>query len=343
MDSAMRVVVCCLIIAFLGTLPSCAADERANELRGLLSGSKDGIIRLNDETFGRFVKGLQPRTYGIVLFFDAVRMHGNHELKLPGLRKEFSMAAKAYATKYLADDDASRSDSHSPVFFCDIEFGQSEKIFHSLSINSLPMVRFFPPGAKSTKAVEMDFQKLPQSAEGFVAFLKSAAAVDVGPIERPPAVSKQQMGFLGAVLIVIAPFVIRFLVTRHTPFHEPSTWCIFGLAIYFFSVSGGMFNIIRGMPMFVPDHQRPGKFTYFYSGGGAQFGVEGFTLGALYTVVGLLAAFVTYVAPKIRNGWVQRPLLLLALAVAAASVRQVVQLDNRKTGYSIHGFWPKAW
>ncbi|GJP30786.1 hypothetical protein CLOM_g15968 [Closterium sp. NIES-68] len=324
-------------VALLVCLPLALADSRVDELRALRRGAKDGVIRVTDDLFAQFIRTREARPYGLFLFFDAAKLHDNHELKLPKLRREFALLAKAYASKFLAGGEAPREE----VFFCDVEYGQSEKVFHSLAVNGLPAARFFPWGTKSTRGQDVDFQSVPPSADGFAQFLKAAAAVDVGPIDRPPKVSSTQILVIGGLAIVAAPFILRLLVTTRTPLHEPASWCVLGVAIYFFSVSGGMFNIIRGMPLFVPNHQHPGKFTYFYSGSGAQFGAEGFAVGALYTVVGLLVAFVTHAAPRIRSGWAQRALVFVAMGVAAGSVRQVVLLDHGKQGYWMHGFWPK--
>ncbi|CAI5532396.1 unnamed protein product [Closterium sp. Naga37s-1] len=331
----------CLVaaLALLACLPLALADSRVDELRELRRRAKDGVIRITDESFAAYIKAAEPRPYGVVLFFDAAKLHDNGDLKLPALRREFALLAKAYASKFLADGAVPRDE----VFFCDVEYGQSEKVFHALAINGLPATRFFPAGTKSTRGQDMDFQSAPATADGFAKFLQAAGGVDVGPIERPPKVSSTQVVVIAVLAVVAAPFVLRALVTTRTPLHEAATWCVVGVCVYFFSVSGGMFNIIRGMPLFVPDHKHPGRFTYFYGGGGAQFGAEGFTIGALYTTVGLLVALATHVAPRMRSAWAQRVLLFVAMGVAAASVRQVVQLDHAKQGYwSLVGVGEKA-
>ncbi|KAK1368407.1 hypothetical protein POM88_034499 [Heracleum sosnowskyi] len=55
-----------------------------------------------------------------------------------------------------------------------------------------------------------------------------------------------------------------------------------------------MFNLIRQMPMFISDRDDPNKLVFFYQGSELQFGVEGFVVGFLYTIVGLLLAFVIH-------------------------------------------------
>lgn len=55
-----------------------------------------------------------------------------------------------------------------------------------------------------------------------------------------------------------------------------------------------MFNVIRKMPMFLSDRDDPNKLIFIYQGSELQLGVEGFVVGFLYTIVGLLLAFVTH-------------------------------------------------
>jgi oligosaccharyltransferase complex subunit gamma len=45
---------------------------------------------------------------------------------------------------------------------------------------------------------------------------------------------------------------------------HPFIWAFGSIAVVWFSVSGGMFNIIRGMPMFIRD--KDGKLQFFLSG-----------------------------------------------------------------------------
>lgn len=74
-----------------------------------------------------------------------------------------------------------------------------------------------------------------------------------------------------------------------------------------------------------------------------QLGAEGFAVGFLYTVVGLLLALVTYVLVLVQNRNAQRIGMVLALFVSFWAVQKVVSLDHWKTGYGIHAYWPSSW
>jgi oligosaccharyltransferase complex subunit gamma len=97
------------------------------------------------------------------------------------------------------------------------------------------------------------------------------------------------------------------------------------------------------MPLFMQDRNQPGKLLFFYQGSGMQLGAEGFVVGFLYTVVGLFLGFITQFAARIKSRMVQQILMLVGIAISFLAVRKVVLLDNWKTGYWIHAFWPTQW
>ena len=174
-------------------------------------------------------------------------------------------------------------------------------------------------------------------------FVESKTKLTVGTIERPPMVSQKQIGFVLVLLLISAPFLVKRVLAGDTFLHEPMLWLVFSVFIYFFSVSGAMHNIIRKMPMFLADREDPSKIVFFYQGSGMQLGAEGFAVGSLYTVVGLLLAFSTHFLVWVKNRQLQRAFMIFAMCLSFWAVKKVVYLDNWKTGYGIHGFWPSSW
>ncbi|GFP79077.1 probable dolichyl-diphosphooligosaccharide--protein glycosyltransferase subunit 3b [Phtheirospermum japonicum] len=189
----------------------------------------------------------------------------------------------------------------------------------------------------------MDASDYSRLAESMSDFIESRTDLSVGPIDRPPPVSKKQIVFIAAVVLALTPFFIKRLISGKTFLHEKNVWMAGAIFVYFFSVSGAMFNIIRKMPMFMADRQDPSKLVFFYQGSGMQLGAEGFAVGFLYTIVGLLLAFVTHVLVRVKNRTVQRVFMIFAMFVSFLAVRKVIFLDNWKTGYGIHGYWPSSW
>ncbi|KAJ7539479.1 hypothetical protein O6H91_11G096000 [Diphasiastrum complanatum] len=319
----------------------CVCDlnaERLSDLLQLQSAAADRVIAMDEATFPRFASDDDPRPYSLFIFFDAVMLWSNSELQLELLRKEFGLLASAYAKNNEGSDGATK------VFFCTLELGNARSVFSLFGIASLPHIRFLPVGSGGpNESSEMELSGPFRSAEGMAAFLESKTKQKAGQIIRPPLISKSTILLLTSGLLVAAPFVIKMLAAQNTPLHNPQVWCIGALLVYFFSVSGGMFNIIRHMPLFVPDRNNPGSLMYFLEGSEMQLGAECLFVGLLYTAVGLILASVSHILVHLQSKNTQRWIMLLGMVVSYFAVRRVVALNNWKTGYRITSYWPKRW
>lgn len=327
-----------VVAAAVGAAEADTNGDRVADLLHMQSQSKDGVIRLDENNFRRFMSTGQPRPYALILFFDASQLHANAELKLVEFRKEFGLVATAYAKHHKGQD------SDAKVFFCDLEFKQMQGVFQLFKVQALPHIRYVAAGSGGSEASEeMSQGEFPRSADGIASFVTSKTKQECGPIERPPPFSKGQIWALVICVLIATPFAVKIALAPDSPLREPKFWCCIALIVYFFSVSGGMHNIIRKMPLFIQDRTNPAKLVFFYQGSGMQLGAEGFVVGFLYTIVGLLLAFVTQFAPQIRSKVVQRLVMVVAIGISFFAVRKVIALDNWKTGYWIHAFWPTRW
>ncbi|KAK6123990.1 hypothetical protein DH2020_042273 [Rehmannia glutinosa] len=289
---------------------SVSSDSIISELSDLQSRSPAGVIHLTDALLRRILSLPTPRPFHFLIFFDAHKLHSKPELSLPTLKSEFSLAT-----------------------------------FALFGINSLPHIRLIPPSAADLKtdSIQMDASDYSRLAESMAEFIVSRTTLSVGPINRPPVISRTQIIFIIAVVLIWTPFFVKKLISGNTILHEKSVWMAGAIFVYFFSVSGAMFNIIRKMPLFLVDRHNPDKVVFFYQGSGMQLGAEGFAIGFLYTIVGLLLAFAVHVLIRVRNRGMQRMLMMFALFVSFWAVKKVIFLDNWKTGYGIHGYWPSSW
>ncbi|OVA11133.1 Magnesium transporter protein 1 [Macleaya cordata] len=313
-------------------------SDRVAELLSLQSNSKSGVIHLDDRTLNRFLTSAKPRSYSLIIFFDALQLHDKQELHLKDLKSEFNLVSSSFIS------NNKDTPAQSKLFFCDIEFKESQNSFSLFGVNALPHIRHVGPQIHNLRdSDQMDQSDFSRMAESMAEFVESKTKLTVGPIERPPVVSQKQLGFLVLALLILSPFLIKRILAGDTLLHEPTLWLIFSVFIYFFSVSGAMHNIIRKMPMFLADRNDPSKIIFFYQGSGMQLGAEGFAVGFLYTIVGLLLAFATHFLVRVRNRTLQRGFMVFALFVSFWAVKKVVYLDNWKTGYGIHGFWPSSW
>ncbi|VVA93780.1 unnamed protein product [Arabis nemorensis] len=314
-------------------------SDLTNELVSLRSTSESGVIHLDDHGISKFlISASTPRPYSILVFFDATQLHSKSELRLQELRREFGIVSASF----LANNNGSDS---TKLFFVEIEFSQSQSSFQRFGVNALPHVRLVSPLISNLRdeSGQMDQSDFSRLAESMAEFVEQRTKLTVGPIKRPPLLSKAQIGIIVAMVIVATPFIIKRILKGETLIHDRRLWLSGAIFVYFFSVAGTMHNIIRKMPMFLQDRNDPNKLVFFYQGSGMQLGAEGFAVGFLYTVVGLLLAFVTNVLVKVKNLNAQRLIMLLALFISFWAVKKVVYLDNWKTGYAIHPYWPSNW
>ncbi|XP_062089033.1 probable dolichyl-diphosphooligosaccharide--protein glycosyltransferase subunit 3B [Humulus lupulus] len=331
------------VVLFSSVTYNVASDsgsDRISELLDLQSRSKSGVIHLDDHSVSRFLTSVKtPRPYSLLLFFDATQLHDKQELHLKDLHKEFAIVASSFIT----NNQDSSSPSHAKIFFCDIEFKEAQNTFASFGVNALPHIRLIGPNHGLKDSDQMDQGDFSRLAESMAEFIESRTKLVVGPIHRPPMFSRNQMIFAVIAWLIWLPFIVKKVVSGKTLLHDPKLWLSGAVFVYFFSVSGAMHNIIRKMPMFLADRNDPSKLIFFYQGSGMQLGAEGFAVGFLYTIVGVLLALVTRGLVHVRNSTVQRLVMLVALFVSFLAVKKVVYLDNWKTGYGVHAFWPSSW
>ncbi|CAM8921476.1 unnamed protein product [Rhodiola kirilowii] len=284
----------------------------AADLLSLQSRSPSGVIHLDDNSVRRYIISAKPpRSFSLLVFFDAAHLHDKSELHLKDLRREFGILSSSYIRNNQG------SDGEGKIFFCDLEFKESQASFRSFRVNSL--------------------------ADSMAEYLEAKTRLTVGPIHRPPILSNKQITFLLVLVAIMTPYAIKRVIAGETLLHDKTLWLLGSVFVYFFSVSGAMHNIIRKTPMFIVDRNDPSRLIFFYQGSGTQLGAEGFAVGFLYTIVGLLLAFMSHVLVRVNSRNSQTLFALLALGISFWAVEKVVVLDNWKTGYGIHGYWPKSW
>ncbi|EMS48989.1 hypothetical protein TRIUR3_02763 [Triticum urartu] len=275
-----------------------------------------------------------PRPYSVLVFFDATSLHSKTDLHLPQLRREFALLSASF--------HANNPDS-SDLFFADIEFSESQHSFSQFGVNSLPHVRLIrPEHSRLADSEQMDQSHFSRLADSMVEFVEARTGLEVGPIVRPPLVSRNQMILLGLLFLISIPFGIKRIMEGDTLLHDRKLWMAGALFVYFFSVSGGMYGIIRHTPMFITDREDPNKLVFFYQGSGMQLGAEGFAVGFLYTLVGLMIAVMTHLLVKVESLQTQRFAMLAIMAVGWWAVRKVtygstVKLMHEKTKVSCFG------
>lgn len=326
-----------LSIALLSILAAVSEPtDLTTELVSLRSSSESGVIRLNDVS--KFITSVAtPRPYSLIIFFNSIDLNSN---PLQNFRREFGFVSASFIS-----NNKNRSDVTNKLFFCEIDSSDSES-FHRFGIQSLPQICLVDPSMENLRHHErgmMEEADVDGTAESVAEFVESRTKLTVGPIHRPPLLSKTQIGVIASLIAISAPFLIKKFLKGETFLHDSRFWQYGAVLVYFFSVSGTMHNIINSVPMYLRDPEDSNRLVFFYEEPEIQLGAEALSVGFLYTGVGLLLAYVTDALVRVRNVNEQRVAMVLVMVVSFLAVKRVVYLNNWKTGYQIQMYWPSSW
>ncbi|BBH00760.1 Oligosaccharyltransferase complex/magnesium transporter family protein [Prunus dulcis] len=207
------------LTAFIGLSES--NSDQVAELLSLQARSKSGLIRLDDHSLSRFLTSVKtPRPYWVLIFFDAAKLHDKQELHLKELRSEFALVASSF----IENNDDPSSSSHAKLFFCDIEFQDSQHSFAQFGVNSLPHIRLIGPNHSLKESQQMDQGDFSRLAESMSEFIESKTKLVVGPIRRPPMLSKKQIMFATIAWLIWLPFIGKKIISGKTLLHDPRIW-----------------------------------------------------------------------------------------------------------------------
>lgn len=94
--------------------------------------------------------------------------------------------------------------------------------------------------------------------------------------------------------------------------------------------AGGLYNIIRGMPM-VRQHQDGA--VEWYQGGQGQLGMEGFVVGGMYVAFAVSCLGLLLVSEMTSNTATVRAVSIGCMVAAVLVARQIIHFYRWKTGY----------
>lgn len=310
------------------------ASELLEELIERRDQSKDGVISFDEKSFQQFGAGKQ-RPYTLIIFLNAKQVMDNPQLAMPALRKEYGLASKA--VKQGPNPDA--------AFFVEILFEDAPRVFHAVGANQVPYI-FRVPGSRRVSLSEfpvadgdkMTFQtvgggsKYPWPAETILSFFSELEAAEV---HRPSLVKSPffPVMVLGALLALAGLAAAMWWAGI---LHHPLLWALGSIAIFWFSVSGGMYNIIRGMPFFIRD--KDGNIQFFLSSRGGQLGAEGFIVGSGYILFSCAVSLLTFAVPRVRSKHVRNFASYVLVMASGYMVLKIYSVFVSKTGYRLTSY-----
>ncbi|KAJ0983263.1 hypothetical protein J5N97_011518 [Dioscorea zingiberensis] len=139
----LRTLILSLVLLLAISSSASSDDDLVAELVALRARSPSGVIHLDDRAVSRFLTSAPtPRPFSLLVFFDAAQLREKPDLHLPQLRSEFGLLSSSFSQ---------RNPSSSSLFFCDIEFQESQSSFHLFGVSSLPHIRLVSPHHSSPK------------------------------------------------------------------------------------------------------------------------------------------------------------------------------------------------
>lgn len=311
-----------------------SADPRVARLRELQAASKDGLALFDEASFNELA--LSPdRPYHLV-FFGSARRFMDGKLQLRKLKQEFVLAAKAFKA------DKASADS---VFFVDMWHDDAAPVFQRLGLQSLPVLFHWGPkqSGKPGKRVALPdsarcgagVSTYPWPAESIVDCVKDRTGLTAAPVDRPSIV-KSPLFPLVALAALAGGGAVAWKLYNSPIARQTWVWALGALAVYGFSTSGGMYNIIRGMPLYI---QRGNKIQWWLEGRSGQLGMEGFCMGSSYVVFSALISAMVYGLPHVKDAKVRGGLSVAAAAGAALVGTWIFGAYRGKTGMSMRSFF----
>ena len=319
---------------------------------------------MTPDDFATYAAGAS-RPYALVFFCTAAHLLGKPALGLRPMRREWGVLAKAMR--------ASETPEHASVFLATLEFEDAREAFHRLGVDTLPWVVTLAPsvpvpddgeigGLDNAVMRHAEYGHKHWVADDFAAFVSDRASIPRPHIAAPPprpsiiniALGLALLGGLGAA-------GWRFYKSALAAFLP--LWMFGACAVWWFSTSGGMYNIIRGMPMVMPQvweggeeggrtggraapvrvltlsphpsrPQRDGTIKLFLDGSSGQVGFEGYLVGTLYSSVGLAFWGLARGVPRLADEKARRAAGFALVAAAWVAYTRVVALHDWKTGFS---------
>lgn len=326
----------CLAVTLCAGLAAADVDKRVPALRALEASSRDKLITFGERQFTDYALSAD-RPYHLIFFGSARRLMDSDKLQLKKLKDEFILAAKAFKS---LPENADR------VFFVDMWHDDSAPVFSRLGLQALPALWHWAPtqGGKAGKKISLPeaakcgdgISTYPWPAESITEFIKGRTSLPHGAIDRPSFV-KSPLFPLFALAFLAGGGLVAWKLYNSWIVRLTWLWGLGSLAVYGFSTSGGMYNIIRGMPMYVMD--RGGKIRWWMEGRSGQFGAEGFVMGSSYILFSSLISLMVYGLPHVKNGQLRSGLSITCAVLVGLVGRAIFSAYTQKSGMSMRSFF----
>ena len=209
------------------------------------------MITLDDSTYSYYAIS-KPRPYTLVVFLTAA--HPKFKCGVcKQIDNELTLLADSYAKQSAGKTDEQNSNK---VFFLRLDYENSQKVFQSYEVNSVPLLFHLGPQVGAEKAgseykiTGRDRYQVPANpdAESLANFLSDRANVSV-KIERSMIWSYVVLVILFVVMAALVQPVINAMPLLLRIVQWKPLWMTVSCGVYTCAISGLIYDIIRSPQM----------------------------------------------------------------------------------------------
>eukprot|EP00963_Diacronema_lutheri_P008308 scaffold741_cov336-Pavlova_lutheri.AAC.19 len=330
-------VVLAAFLALCAVANAEAIHANAKELYAHAKKAADGVAHLGKDGFFRLVATKEKRPYHVFVYLTA-KAHTSSQIK--EYRDNFGHVARSYMKEYKG------TDQQYDVFFADLEHQESPEIFHMLQVKQIPFAFHIRPDFKVKSYTDISLDQgdmIPRHAigggvESLADYVQLKSGLGVSKVTIPKFY--EQPLFLPFLLAAVLTIVmVAYQLYQSGILFQKYLYLFGALIVFWLSVSGIMFDIIRGVP-FNGYNQQKNTVQWFTKQNSYQFVAEGLIMGASYTVTGLSLCLITVVAPRFKDPAVRRIFTYIGLLGFYWAYKYTSAVYTWKTGFSARSFYP---
>lgn len=289
-----------VLLASLAVAASAAetySSEALAKMDDLARMSSGDLASLTDENFDRLARS-GDRPYHLFVLFNAKSPQFQCALCGP-FEDEIDVVRDSFARQVAKDGNAPK------IFFARAEYTHNQRVFKDYNTQSVPMlVHYSPTGPggthSKTKFVQGSQYMGELDAENAALFVRERTDYRVEVYRSPWGRIITALVFFGSIGAFAYYFTdsIGSLIQAVRGFTP--LWFAVGLAMYYISVSGVLYDIIRGVP-FVGYDARTRRAVVVAPSSGMQYGLEGCIAGALNLAGGAAVIVLAKFLPRFKQ------------------------------------------
>lgn len=190
------------------------------------------------------------------------------------------------------------------VFVAIVDYAENGKVFNNYKLRSVPMLVYFAPTLKAVHSSS----KLPEGAtfvsentdaEGIASFIAGQTGVRF-EVQRPIGPRLLTLTLVLAVLGATVYYGFESAIWLWAIVSGQTwLWLVACLGVYYISISGVLYDIIRGVPSVGVSSRGTPQIIHPQSG--QQYGMEGLIIGFLNVSAGLALVFLARFVPRLSS------------------------------------------